>query len=75
MNENLKDWVKRWQNVGPKLEAIRQAELKTVITPEAIESFDLLFRESIAKHPLSSTSGLVEQQRLFSKLRKHERSS
>jgi hypothetical protein len=62
-------WVKTWQEAAPRLEAVRRRELREL---DAFTAISLLcgptdyHEEPWAPKP---TSGLVEQQRLFARLR------
>ena len=63
-------WVKTWQEAAPRLEAIRRQELRAL---DAFTAISLLcgpvdYQEG-PRAPKPS-SGLVEQQRLFARLRK-----
>lgn len=63
-------WVKTWQEAAPRLEAIRRQELRAL---DAFTAISLLcgpvdYREG-PRAP-KPTSGLVEQQRLFARLRR-----
>jgi len=64
----LQRWVETWRRAGPELEAVKRAETASVDTQEAIrqifDGFDRLLRG-----PGAPTSGLIEQQKLFSRLR------
>jgi hypothetical protein len=62
-------WVKTWREAAPKLEAIRRRELREL---DAFSAISMLcgpadYREG-PREP-KPTSGLVEQQRLFARLR------
>jgi hypothetical protein len=65
-----KRWVQTWKNAGEAMEALRRKELREL---DSYKTIALLCgpadytREPFAPKP---TSGLVEQQRLFSKLRR-----
>lgn len=65
----LKEHVERWRLLGPKLERIRLDALESIVTAEAVSQLSLAFGAA-AKLPPRETSGLVEQQRIFMKLRK-----
>ena len=62
-------WARRWQKAGQALEAVKRAELRGLTTERALTATDRLLSLG-AQASLSgkrrSTSGLVEQQRLFS---------
>jgi hypothetical protein len=65
-----KRWVQTWKSAGEAMEALRRKELREL---DSYKTIALLCgpadytREPFAPKP---TSGLVEQQRLFSKLRR-----
>lgn len=62
-------WVKTWQEAAPRLEAIRRQELRQLDPYTAISWLcgPANYRE--APRAPKPTSGLIEQQRLFRKLR------
>ncbi len=65
----LREWVQNWAGVGKELEAIRRRELETMTDQQAREAaLDLLSIPLPADLPPRLESGLVEQQRWFSKL-------
>jgi hypothetical protein len=70
--ETQKAWARTWQATGEALEAIRRAELRALTPEKALRATDNLLSLG-AGTPLSAerrcTSGLVEQQRLFARLR------
>jgi hypothetical protein len=62
-------WVKTWQDAGPRLEQIRRDELRQL---DAFSAIALLCGSADYRQPPRApkpTSGLIEQQRLFRKLR------
>jgi len=65
-------WVAHWQRVGPILEQINAEELRTMDAREATQKIlpmcDWCFENSERR----TTSGLVEQQRYFAKMRTEE---
>lgn len=63
------EWTARWQAAAPRLAAIRVAELRRVKVSAFIECLDEAFHAAQASAPVSTTSGLVIQQRLFAKRR------
>ena len=67
--ELLRRWVETWQRAGLELEEIRRREIEAMDTAEAIRQ---LFGSTAAYKdiPLRTTSGLVEQQAWFAKLRR-----
>ena len=68
--QKLLQWVKAWRTAGPELERQREADVQTTDTQSALAGLSDCFE--LARRQLSprSDSGLVEQQRLFRKLRK-----
>jgi hypothetical protein len=70
--ETQKAWARTWQSTGEELERIRRAELRALTPERALAATDRLLSLG-AGLPLSprrrATSGLVEQQRFFGRLR------
>jgi len=66
----MKAWVETWAQAGPKLEAIRDRELREMTYEDRIRAIDALLQLGAQLGKPRTTSGLVEQQRLFQKLRK-----
>jgi len=68
-DEKLRAWVQNWLELGPILEAIRRRELEALTEAQVREAtLDLLTSPVPADLPPRHESGLVEQQRWFSKL-------
>jgi hypothetical protein len=65
----MKAYVDRWKVLGPLLEEQREEDVRRSDTKSNIASFGRLFPMAVAASTPSDTSGLVEQQRLFSILR------
>ena len=68
-NRAAQRWVNAWREAGRELENIRRAELRALDTLQTIASLSgpvNFFDETFQARP---TSGLVEQQRWFSKAR------
>lgn len=68
-SELIRQWVRTWRRVGQELDAIRRREIESADTREAVQQ---LFGSAAAFEdlPPRTTSGLVEQQAWFAKLRK-----
>lgn len=70
--ETQKAWARTWQATGEALEKIRRAELRALTPEKALLATDNLLSLGAGmalpgrRH---GTSGLVEQQRLFARLR------
>lgn len=60
-------WVETWRRAGDELEAIRRSEIESVDTQEAIRQ--IFGSRFPTLPPPSPSSGLVEQQFWFAKLR------
>lgn len=71
--ELVRRWVEQWKETGAFLEAMRRAELKALSPQAAFEASEaILGNEPCATLPPAervTSSGLIEQQRLFGKLR------
>jgi hypothetical protein len=65
----LKEYVERWARVGPLLERQREEEVRRTDTSSSVGVFGRLWHEALRVRPPTPTSGLIEQQRLFMKLR------
>jgi uncharacterized protein involved in type VI secretion and phage assembly len=71
--EQMKLWVETWRHAGPELERLKRAELRALSEEDAFDQAEVL-AESVTDvvwidSGRSKASGLVEQQRLFRKLR------
>ena len=67
--ELLRHWVETWRRAGPELEEIRRRELQALDTREAIRQLFGASESLFRNQPRRTTSGLVEQQAWFAKLR------
>jgi len=67
--ELMRRWVETWRRAGTELDEIRRRELEATDTREAIRQ---VFGSAAAFQdlPTRTTSGLVEQQAWFAKLRR-----
>ena len=61
----MKLLVETWKRAGPLLELQREEEVRRCDTARAIQSLRGCFLDARARFPVDTTSGLVEQQRLF----------
>ena len=66
--DRLRDWVRNWQVVGPKLEQMRREDIRRANTQDSIRLFDLAFKAALRNSPPRKTSGLVEFQSLLRRL-------
>lgn len=62
-------WVQTWREAGPRLERIRQEELVELDVPQAIAMLSGPADYRVPPRAPQPSSGLVEQQRLFRKMR------
>ena len=62
-------WVARWVRYGPELERIDRDELRNFRHEDHLAMIDALLEIGVQTAEPRRTSGLVEQQRLFRKLR------
>ena len=66
----LRRWVVTWREAGEALARVKRRELEALRTPEALEHLADVFEAALRDAPRTRTSGLVEQQRLFARLRR-----
>lgn len=69
-SSELTDWVSAWKRAGPALEAVKRSELRALRTSVALEQLKDYFDYALSRAKKTKTSGLVEQQRIFKKLRR-----
>ncbi|MDW7980112.1 MAG: hypothetical protein RMH97_06050 [Verrucomicrobiales bacterium] len=64
-----KRYVEAWQRAGPELERMRLEAIKSADTAQTIAALDGLFESAVKMFAPKPISGLVEQQRLFGRLK------
>lgn len=62
-------WLAAWRRAGPAMELLRRDALRRLDHREVIAAFDDAFLSALRSIPPRTTSGLVEQQRRFARLR------
>ena len=67
--EITKRWVDTWAKAGPALEAIRRQELREMTYQQRVSAIRSVLQIGTLLGKPRTTSGLVEQQRLFQKAR------
>ena len=67
--ESLKEYVERWRKLGPLLEEIHNREIRETDTTQAIIDLSDAFESDLKLNPPRESSGLVEMQYYFKKLR------
>lgn len=65
-------YASAWRRAGPELKRERLRELRQLSETEAAKRFALLLRLP-SPYPVRRSSGLVEQQRILSRLRRKDR--
>lgn len=68
--EAMRRWVETWKEAGPALEAIRRKEIESLDTLEEVAALEGAFNYATRNVPPDPTSGLVEMQTWFAKLRR-----
>ena len=71
--ELTRKWLRNWEELGPILEELRREDIRNAVTARAMASFDGLFETAVRDFPANPHSGLIEQQRLFKRVRERER--
>lgn len=66
---NARRWVETWQRAGARLEALERERLRNFRYEDHMAEIDALLEIACRFAQPRSSSGLVEQQRLFAKLR------
>jgi hypothetical protein len=70
MEDAAKRWARAWKSAGPALERIRRDELRTLDGHAAIALLTGPADYTVEPRKARTTSGLIEQQRWFSKARR-----
>ncbi len=65
-----REWARTWKTAARELEAIRRAEIKSADTATAIVALDDAFRSMLASLSTRPSSGFVEMQTFFLRLRR-----
>lgn len=66
------DWVAIWKRTGPILQQLEIDEYRSADVSNILMSLSDVNELAVKTHPPLPTSGLIEMQRLFAKLRKNE---
>jgi hypothetical protein len=67
--QRIRQWLRNWEEAAPVLEQLREEAIRNADTAAAIEQLSDAFESARLHWPPPTTSGLVEQQRLFARLR------
>ncbi len=68
--DNIRHWVQVWQQAAPELEAIRVREIREADNLKVIASLESAFNHATRSMPPRDSSGMVEMQAIFAKLRR-----
>jgi hypothetical protein len=69
-NSAARRWIEGWERAGSRLRELKKTELRNITTMEALRNLAGAFESCRLHFAPRPTSGLVEQQRWFSKLGK-----
>jgi hypothetical protein len=67
--EKVRLWVDTWREAAPLLEAIRREEIRRADNLDVLASLEGAFNHALRTLPPRTTSGLIEMQAWFAKLR------
>lgn len=62
--------MQHWKDVGPELDAIRREEIRSADNLQVLAQLELAFNHAVRTMPMRETSGMVEMQRLFAKVKR-----
>jgi hypothetical protein len=68
--ETIQRWVRTWKEAGPELEKIRLREVRDEDNLLSLRLLARAFNHATRTQPPGESSGLVEMQRHFAKLRR-----
>ena len=68
--EAMRRWVETWKQAGPDLEAILRKEIEKIDVQKELAALEGAFNHAVRNVRPEPTSGLVEMQDWFSKLRR-----
>jgi hypothetical protein len=68
-HDEARQFVERWRKAGPELEKVRREELRAIRHAEQATLIDSLLELGLTYSRPSTTSGMVEMQRILSKAR------
>lgn len=74
-NRQTEKWVNTWQRAGRALDKIKRRELRSYDYDKNRKIIDEMLQWAHEHRKIRLTSGLVEQQRLFMKIRNREKQS
>jgi hypothetical protein len=66
----MRRWVQTWRDAEPELEAIRRREIRDADNLKVLAVLEDAFNHAARTMPARPTSGMVEMQAWFAKLRR-----
>ena len=66
----MRRWVEAWKEAGPELEAIRREEIAKADNYRVVDLLEDAFNAALASRTPEPTSGMIEMQEWFAKLRR-----
>ncbi len=70
--EKLRAWADTWKKTGAILENINRETMREASLPETIPALTDACESALRFYPPPPPSGLIEMQKVFSRLRKNE---
>lgn len=67
--EMIRHWVETWRSAGPELETLRRREIQQADNISVLAVLSGAFNHAVRTLPPRSSSGLVQMQEWFAKLR------
>jgi hypothetical protein len=67
--QRVRQWIRNWEEAAPVLQRLRDEAIRNTDTATAIEQLSDAFESARLHWSPPTTSGLVEQQRWFARLR------
>lgn len=67
--QRLREWAQTWKEVGPELERIRLQEVREQDNRLVLQQLARCFNHATRTQSPGDSSGMVEMQRIFAKLR------
>jgi hypothetical protein len=68
--EMMRRWVEAWKQAGPELEAIHLQEIQQADNLKVLALLEEAFNHALRTMPARPSSGMVEMQEWFAKLRR-----
>ncbi len=65
----MRRWVEAWNQAGPELEAIRRREVREADNLKVLALLERAFNYALRTTPPRPSSGMIEMQKWFARLR------